>query len=174
MQQTTNYKFKKPQDDDFFNVQDFADMMDGVDAQLKKQETDTGNAVANAKKAAEDVVANVNTELANVVNDAREAAQAVLASKANRYKKVSVTMLASAWTGTAAPYQIVLSISGITATNDIQVIPQFGWTLEQSLAWMAAAVISGSQAVGKLTLKAIGDKPTVDITIDVLIGDEVS
>lgn len=167
MQQTTNYKFKKPQDDDFFNVQDFADMMDGVDTQLKKQETSTANIVADAKKAAEDAVK-------DAVGDAETAAQDILKSKANKYKKVSAKIAAANWTGTAAPYQNILSIPGITATNDIQVIPQFSWTMEQCMAWMDAAIISGSQADNQLILKAIGDKPTVDIPIDVLIGDEVS
>lgn len=38
MQKTTNYGFPKPEDDDFFNVKDFADMMDKVDETLAKIE----------------------------------------------------------------------------------------------------------------------------------------
>lgn len=42
MQKTTNYGFPKPEDDDFFNVKDFADMMDKVDETLAKVENAGG------------------------------------------------------------------------------------------------------------------------------------
>lgn len=42
MQKTTNYGFPKPEDDDFFNVKDFADMIDKVDETLAKVENAGG------------------------------------------------------------------------------------------------------------------------------------
>lgn len=48
MLRTVNYGFLKIEDDDFFNAQDFADMMDAVDEQLKVQENKTDNASKTA------------------------------------------------------------------------------------------------------------------------------
>lgn len=96
-----------------------------------------------------------------------------LAGKANKYKSQSVTVPATGWAGDAAPYTNTLSVEGVTATNDISVIPQFTWTAEQAEAWAGAMILSGDQAAGSLTLKAYGDKPEIDIDITVMIGDEV-
>lgn len=97
-----------------------------------------------------------------------------LAGKADRSVLLSVTIPATAWTGDEAPYTNTLAIEGVTATNDISVIPQFTWTAEQAEAWAGAMILSGDQDAGSLTLKAYGDKPMVDLTVTVLIGDEVT
>lgn len=97
-----------------------------------------------------------------------------LAGKANKYKSQSVTVPAGGWVGDTAPYTNTLSVEGVTATNDISVIPQFTWTAAQAEAWAWAMVLSGDQAVGSLTLKAYGDKPEIDIDITVMIGDDVA
>ena len=96
-----------------------------------------------------------------------------LAGKANKYKSQSVTVPAGGWVGDTAPYTNTLSVEGVTATNDISVIPRFTWTAAQAEAWAGAMILSGDQAAGSLTLKAYGDKPEIDIDITVMIGDEV-
>lgn len=49
MQNTANYKFKKPENTDLYNVQDFSDNMDAIDTALKGIEDGT-TAVGNALK----------------------------------------------------------------------------------------------------------------------------
>lgn len=92
---------------------------------------------------------------------------------ARKSKEVSVTVPATGWTGSEAPYTNTLTIEDVTATNDISVIPRFTWTAAQAEAWAGAMILSGDQAAGSLTLKAYGDKPEIDIDITVMIGDEV-
>ena len=41
-------------------------------------------------------------------------------------------------------------------------------------AWMDLSIVSGVQTLDSLTLYAYGRKPSVDIPISVLVGDEVS
>lgn len=139
MKTTTNYGFKKPEDDDFFNVQDFAEMMDDVDTQLKAQENKTQSA----------------------------------GDKASKYKRTTATIPSAGWTGDTAPYTNTITVSGITATNDIQVLPSYDWTTEQAEAWGGAMILSGSQSENTMTLKAYGDKPVIDIPVVILIGDTV-
>ncbi len=59
MQKTINYGFPKPEDDDFFNVKDFADMMDKVDETLAKVENAGGIYVGGTNLSAE---ATINDE----------------------------------------------------------------------------------------------------------------
>ena len=87
--------------------------------------------------------------------------------------KATTTILASGWTGDAAPYTNTMSISGITATNEVEVLPSYDWTTEQAEAWSGAMILNGSQEVDTLILKAYGDKPVIDITVVILIGDTV-
>ena len=80
MQKTTNYGFPKPEDDDFFNVKDFADMMDKVDETLAKVENAGGIYVGGT---------NLSTEA--TIND-EEAEYPVLSKNAS---SISETMLFS-------------------------------------------------------------------------------
>ena len=80
MQKTTNYRFPKPEDDDFFNVKDFADMMDKVDETLAKVENAGGIYVGGT---------NLSTEA--TIND-EEAEYPVLSKNAS---SISETMLFS-------------------------------------------------------------------------------
>ena len=50
MKTTTNYGFKKPEQNDFCNVDDFAENMDKVDEELKKVEESAAEAIGNFGK----------------------------------------------------------------------------------------------------------------------------
>lgn len=90
-----------------------------------------------------------------------------------KYKQVSTTILAKKWTGEEAPYTNGIAVPGATGTMDIQVVPDASWTQEQAENWTAAMILNGTQETGKITLKAYGDVPTVDIPIVVVLGNEV-
>ena len=81
-------------------------------------------------------------------------------------------MAASSWSGTAAPYTITLSVPGATATNNIEIVPPGDLTTTQAEAYMGASILNGTQEEGSITLKAYGDKPTIDIPIEIIVrGD---
>ena len=68
-------------------------------------------------------------------------------------------------------YSINLTIEGVTATSNVDIIPQAS-TEDQIDAWLGLSYMLGSQAEGKVTIKSWGDKPTVDIPITVIVrGD---
>lgn len=95
-----------------------------------------------------------------------------LAAKANKYKKVDITLSSSSWTGSDAPYIYTCSVSGVTPTNDVNVVLNSTDT-NIANAWMDLSVVCGTQSSNSLTLYAYGKKPSVNIPISVLVGDEV-
>lgn len=50
MKTTANYGFKKPEQNDFYNADDFAENMDKVDEELKKVEESAAEAIGNLGK----------------------------------------------------------------------------------------------------------------------------
>ena len=81
---------------------------------------------------------------------------------------VTATLLAASWTGDAAPYSYTLMVSGVTATSNQEVLPALNITVEQLEALQSANIQDGGQAANIITLKAYGDKPTIDLPIRVI------
>lgn len=81
---------------------------------------------------------------------------------------VTATLLAASWTGDAAPYTYTLAVSGVTATSNQEVLPALNITVEQLEALQSANIQDGGQAANTMTLKAYGDKPTIDLPIRVI------
>lgn len=81
---------------------------------------------------------------------------------------VTATLLAASWTGNAAPYTYTLSVRGVTATSNQEVLPALNITVEQLEALQSANIQDGGQAANTMTLKAYGDKPTIDLPIRVI------
>lgn len=85
---------------------------------------------------------------------------------------VSVTLFASSWSGDSAPYNCTLSVTGVTTTSNQEFLPALDITEEQLTALQSANIQDGGQSSGSVTLKAFGDKPTIDIPIRVILrGD---
>lgn len=87
---------------------------------------------------------------------------------AGRSSKVNLTLYASSWT-TAKKY--TLSNSNITATSAVELLPREnnGITQAQLEALSGAMIVGGTQAAGSIQLVALGDVPTVDIPITIII-----
>lgn len=96
----------------------------------------------------------------------------LLASKVNKSSKVSATMNASSWSGSSAPYTITLSINGVTTSNNVEILIPGSATNAQVEAWMAAGIVNGTQAANSVTLKAYGDKPSINIPIEAIIRND--
>lgn len=105
-----------------------------------------------------------------VLNANMDAIDGALEEKAPKSAVVTTTLTASGWTGSAAPYSQTVAVSGITATSVNNWLPTVSATQEQIEAWDAANIKDGGQSAGNATLKAWGDKPTVDIPVQVVIG----
>lgn len=81
---------------------------------------------------------------------------------------VTATLLAASWTGDAAPYTYVLTVSGVTATSNQEVLPALNVTAKQLGALQGANIQDGGQAANTMTLKAYNYKPTIDLPIRVI------
>jgi hypothetical protein len=87
---------------------------------------------------------------------------------AGRSTKVNTTLSASGWS-TAKKY--TLSNSNITATSAVELLPREnnGITQAQLEALSGAMIVGGTQAAGSIQLVALGDKPTIDIPVTIII-----
>jgi hypothetical protein len=97
-----------------------------------------------------------------------EATQTALNAKVEKSSIVTATLLSTGWTGDAAPYSYALAVSGVTATSNQEVLPALNITAEQLKALQSANIQDGGQAANTMTLKAYGDKPTIDLPIRVI------
>lgn len=87
--------------------------------------------------------------------------------------KVNTTLSASGWSGTTSPYTNTITVSGVTTTNNVEVLIPSTVTAAQAESWMAAGILCGSQDTDSITLKAYGDKPSIDIPIECIIRKDI-
>lgn len=87
---------------------------------------------------------------------------------AGRSSKVNLTLYASSWS-TEKKYTV--SNANITATSAVELLPREnnGITLAQLEALSGAMIVGGTQAAGSIQLVALGDKPTTDIPVTLII-----
>lgn len=87
---------------------------------------------------------------------------------AGRSSKVNLTLYASSWS-TAKKYTV--SNANITATSAVELLPREnnGITQAQLEALSGAMIVGGTQAAGSIQLVALGDKPTMDIPVTLII-----
>ena len=107
-----------------------------------------------------------------LVSDAQTAAseaQAAAEDAADAAESVgsnvkSYTLSASSWSN--GTYTI--SDSLITTSSNQEILPAVGITLDQLKALQTAMLVDGGQSAGKLTLKAMGTVPTIDIPVRII------
>ena len=87
---------------------------------------------------------------------------------AGRSSKVNLTLNASGWS-TEKKYTV--SNANITATSAVELLPREnnGITQAQLEALSGAMIVGGTQAAGSIQLVALGDKPTTDIPVTLII-----
>ena len=87
---------------------------------------------------------------------------------AGRSTKVNLTLNASSWS-TEKKYTV--SNANITATSAVELLPREnnGITQAQMEALSGAMIVGGTQAAGSIQLVALGDKPTIDIPVTLII-----
>ncbi len=90
------------------------------------------------------------------------------AYSAGRSSKVNLTLYASSW---SAAKKYTVSNANITATSAVELLPREnnGITQAQLEALSGAMIVGGTQAAGSIQLVALGDKPTTDIPVTLII-----
>ena len=118
----------------------------------------------NAKANATDLTSHVDDAAVHVT--ATEKAE--WNSKVGKSTKVNLTLYASSWS-TAKKYTI--SNANITATSAVELLPREnnGITQAQMEELSGAMIVGGTQAAGSIQLVALGDKPTMDIPVTIII-----
>lgn len=84
--------------------------------------------------------------------------------------EITVILTASGWEGTAAPYMQTVNVDGMAADTQGTVFVSELATDEQYNAAMYAMLRKTAQGTNSITLKAYGEKPTIDIPLTVRIG----
>ncbi len=108
-------------------------------------------------------------ELVDITPDSIGAASKEYVDSVATGTAFSATLASASWTGTAAPYTYTISNSAITATSTQELSPATDITADQLSALQAANIIDGGQAAGSMTLKAFGEKPSVDIPVRIIV-----
>ena len=82
--------------------------------------------------------------------------------------KVNTTLSASGW---STENKYTVSNANITATSAVELLPREnnGITQAQMEALSGAMIVGGTQAAGSIQLVALGDKPTTDIPVTLII-----
>lgn len=83
--------------------------------------------------------------------------------------KTTATITASGWTGTEAPFAYGITVSGVTSTSDIEIGLVSSSTVEQVDAFAKALIIGGSQSTNYFQLLSFGEKPEVNISINISV-----
>ena len=118
--------------------------------------------------AAAEVQSNLNAHASDTVKHVTAEERAVWDAKVAKSTKVNTTLSASGWS-TAKKY--TLSNSNITATSAVELLPREnnGITQAQMEALSGAMIVGGTQAAGSIQLVALGDVPTIDIPVTIIV-----
>lgn len=92
-----------------------------------------------------------------------------LGEKANSSVLVSVTLLASAWTGIDSPFTQDITVTGLTATQNGTISVAHNATFEQREMAREAMLSVVGQEDGKLTIAADGEMPDIDIPVYIIL-----
>lgn len=114
----------------------------------------------------------------NVINDSSVTANSTFSSTksektyAKKSTLVNTTLTASKWTGSSAPYSYVLSVSGVTSSNIVEIDYASNASSAAIEAYQNAMLADGGQTTNQITIKAT-EKPTVDIPITIVIRNDL-
>lgn len=82
---------------------------------------------------------------------------------------VLVTIPSDGWVGSSAPYTTNIIVDGVTEETEVTVNTMFNTTVEEYYALSHAEIVTGCTTSGHVVLKAFGEKPTIDLPIDILL-----
>ena len=178
---TTNYGLIKPALTDAADITAMNPNWDTIDAKIKKNADDiaslpegaksgTTNPTSSTKGAIGQHYINSATGIVFVCIAANEVSGTYTwkaVGNVLKSTKVNTTLNASNWSNGT----YTLSNAVITATCPVELLPREngGVTADQFDALANAKIVGGAQAAGSIVLKALGDTPTIDIPVTVII-----
>lgn len=115
---------------------------------------------------------------ATVINDSTITMNSAFSSNmsektyAKKSTLINTTLTASKWTGSSAPYSYVLSVSGVTSSNIVEIDYASNASSAAIEAYQNAMLADGGQTTNQITIKAT-EKPTVDIPITIVIRNDL-
>ena len=77
--------------------------------------------------------------------------------------------LSADWTGEGAPFTQTVAVPGVMPDSVVDIDVAGTVTSEQLDAYIGARIVDGGQAAGSITLKVLGEKPTVAIPLRVVV-----
>lgn len=132
------------------------------------------NLVDKAKEYVDGKIGNLSslqtTKKDTVVNSINE----VNTNKANKSTSHKITLQASQWTGSEAPFNYSITIPGMNDSKNWEVTNQTNplMTDQELTAFGEAKIIAGTQSTDTINLIAYGKKPSININILVIVrGD---
>ena len=90
-----------------------------------------------------------------------------------RGKIQDMQLLASNWIGSTAPFSYTLEIPNSTAKSTVEILPSESITQEHVNTFTDALIQAAGQGAGTVTLKAWGNKPSINLPIKVILRAEV-
>ncbi len=110
------------------------------------------------------VFSQIDADIESVEDDIESLQQ----SKADVSSEVSATLYSSGWSSGG----YTLSVSGVTASSNQEILPSLAITEAQLEALQYANIQDTGQSSGTLLLKSFGDVPTIDIPLRIIVrGD---
>ena len=80
-----------------------------------------------------------------------------------------VTVYADSWQGEIAPYTTIIEMNDVNENTDVTIITPFDITYDQYQVLSHAEIVTACTNSGHIVLKAFGDKPKIDLPIDILL-----
>lgn len=124
---------------------------------------------ADAAGAATAVRTALDAHAANAEKHVTDAERIAWNNKAPAAVERTATLTYSGWSGSSAPYTQTVTVNGVTATSHQDILPALNVSAEELAALQAANLQDGGQAVNSITLKAFGEKPTINLPIRVIV-----
>lgn len=111
----------------------------------------------------------LNAENLNALCNEVEELSGAVPDKQEQIDKLTLTLTAAGWTGSASPYSQGVSITGGTATTQVDI--QADATAIQQMLDDGTNAIYIANNNGTFTAYAVGEKPTADLSIQVTVYD---
>lgn len=111
----------------------------------------------------------LNAENMNALCNEVEELSGAVPDKQEQIDKLTLTLTAAGWTGSASPYTQGVTITGGTATSQADI--QADATAIQQMLDDGTNAIYIANNNGTFTAYAVGEKPTADLSIQVTVYD---
>ena len=148
-----------------------SNLTDKVDTQINEAVRSLNTKFDQYTNSTNQNITNLNTTVNNKIKEIENTMKTVV----TKSKKVSTNLPASGWVGndTNPPFSITISVSGVTATNNVEVLLPGTASLEQVEAWCDAGIVHGTQSNGSITLKGYNLEPEIDIPVEIIIRTDI-